>query len=445
VGKLGREEVKELRNGSINYILNDLKSKKMFLHYLKIAWRNLLKYKTQSIISILGLAIGFTAFAFTMSWIRYERGYDKHIPDADRIYRVFVKDSTQIGGVSQYSPNALASYLKDNYPEIEAATGVYPYKTDWNLKNKAFLSQCRFVKTDTSFFHVFYPEIKILYPGIIEKEYNILSLNTANKLGLGPQHTGQRIDSLNIHLLDIVPDKPTHSNVPFDVIYLQKFNPEYDMAWGYSSSYTYIRIKEGVNVTSLENKLADISVSRDYTGEKMYTLKYQCKLVPLEKLRTIHPDTEVSIQYHHLRLFAIVALLVIFCAFFNYLMLFINKIKIRNRGLALQKVNGASNFQLLAMLFCEFISLLVVALIVGLVLSELLYPSFVKFSMIEVPKSFFLRDVLLFGLSILLLSLFFAFVPISYFMKRSIQENLLPEIQRSGGVKDRFTLITISY
>ncbi|WP_081624423.1 FtsX-like permease family protein [Proteiniphilum acetatigenes] len=124
---------------------------------------------------------------------------------------------------------------------------------------------------------------------------------------------------------------------------------------------------------------------------------------------------------------------------------FINKIKIRNRGLALQKVNGASNFQLLAMLFCEFISLLVVALIVGLVLSELLYPSFVKFSMIEVPKSFFLRDVLLFGLSILLLSLFFAFVPISYFMKRSIQENLLPEIQRSGGVKDRFTLITISY
>lgn len=39
----------------------------MLLHYLKIAWRNLLKYKTQSVISILGLAIGFTAFSFTMS------------------------------------------------------------------------------------------------------------------------------------------------------------------------------------------------------------------------------------------------------------------------------------------------------------------------------------------------------------------------------------------
>ena len=32
----------------------------MFIHYLKVAFRNLLKYKTQTIISVLGLAVGFT-------------------------------------------------------------------------------------------------------------------------------------------------------------------------------------------------------------------------------------------------------------------------------------------------------------------------------------------------------------------------------------------------
>ena len=32
----------------------------MIYHYLKIAFRNLIKYKTQSIVSIVGLAIGFT-------------------------------------------------------------------------------------------------------------------------------------------------------------------------------------------------------------------------------------------------------------------------------------------------------------------------------------------------------------------------------------------------
>ena len=32
----------------------------MIQHYFKIAFRNILKYKAQSIISILGLAVGFT-------------------------------------------------------------------------------------------------------------------------------------------------------------------------------------------------------------------------------------------------------------------------------------------------------------------------------------------------------------------------------------------------
>ena len=129
----------------------------MISHYLKIAWRNLLKYKTQSIISVLGLTIGFTAFAFTMSWIRYERGYDKHITNADRVYRVLIKDSTDVGGVGQYSPNAMAEYLKGLYPEIEASTGIFMYKDDFKVNNNIILSNCNYLVADTSFYQIFYP------------------------------------------------------------------------------------------------------------------------------------------------------------------------------------------------------------------------------------------------------------------------------------------------
>ena len=34
----------------------------MIAHYLKIAWRNLLKYRMQSVVSILGLAVGLALF-----------------------------------------------------------------------------------------------------------------------------------------------------------------------------------------------------------------------------------------------------------------------------------------------------------------------------------------------------------------------------------------------
>ena len=42
----------------------------MITHNLKIAVRNLRKYKTQNIISIIGLAVGFVCFAFSALWIR---------------------------------------------------------------------------------------------------------------------------------------------------------------------------------------------------------------------------------------------------------------------------------------------------------------------------------------------------------------------------------------
>ena len=48
----------------------------MIKHYLKVAFRNLMKYKPQSFVSIIGLAVGFTCFALSVLWIHYEMTYD---------------------------------------------------------------------------------------------------------------------------------------------------------------------------------------------------------------------------------------------------------------------------------------------------------------------------------------------------------------------------------
>lgn len=60
----------------------------MIKHYLKVAFRNLAKYKTQTLVSIIGLAVGFTCFALSVLWIRYEMTYDTFHEGADRIYMV---------------------------------------------------------------------------------------------------------------------------------------------------------------------------------------------------------------------------------------------------------------------------------------------------------------------------------------------------------------------
>ena len=43
----------------------------MIRHYLKVAFRNLLKYKTQNIISIIGLAVGLLCFCICMYCSRF--------------------------------------------------------------------------------------------------------------------------------------------------------------------------------------------------------------------------------------------------------------------------------------------------------------------------------------------------------------------------------------
>lgn len=44
----------------------------MLKHYLIVALRNLIKYKTQTIISIIGLAVGLVSFALSGMWLHYE-------------------------------------------------------------------------------------------------------------------------------------------------------------------------------------------------------------------------------------------------------------------------------------------------------------------------------------------------------------------------------------
>ena len=81
----------------------------MLQHYIKLAIRNLLKYKSQSVISIIGLAIGFTCFALSTLWIRYEQTYDT-FHKGDRIYLVRVESYMSSSGISEITPLSVSRF-----------------------------------------------------------------------------------------------------------------------------------------------------------------------------------------------------------------------------------------------------------------------------------------------------------------------------------------------
>ena len=89
----------------------------MIRHYLILAWQQLEKYRLQSLVSIVGLGIGFACFALTMLWIRYERTFDTQHPEADRLYVVYEKQYL-------YVREPVAGYLAMNFPEVAEASNV---------------------------------------------------------------------------------------------------------------------------------------------------------------------------------------------------------------------------------------------------------------------------------------------------------------------------------
>ena len=100
----------------------------MIQHFFKIAFRNILKYRIQSIISIIGLAVGFTCFALSNLWIHYEITYDKFYEGVERTHLLYQEATFSESTFSTYSSYMLATTLRQEFPEVEAACAVYQRK-----------------------------------------------------------------------------------------------------------------------------------------------------------------------------------------------------------------------------------------------------------------------------------------------------------------------------
>lgn len=90
----------------------------MFKNYFTIAIRNLLRYRVFSLINILGLAIGMTAFFLIFQYVTFEKSYDRWNTKADRIYRVVPDVSTpsETNRTMGRCTAAVAPALKKDFP-----------------------------------------------------------------------------------------------------------------------------------------------------------------------------------------------------------------------------------------------------------------------------------------------------------------------------------------
>ena len=392
----------------------------MFPHYLKIAFRNMRKYKNQTLISVIGLAVGFTCFALATLWIRYEMTFDSFHKNAKQMYVISRPNSHSPTGYGRSTPNPLAAYLKETFPEIVNATPLIPSWHGSKITMEGVEIPVLTISVDSSFFRMF--DVKILEGSrdfLIPGSQKIAITQEKARQLFGNEHPiGKTVNNgwEDLTICAVVSGIPKRSNYAFDLIgsfRTQSVDPS--QMWNVShGENTIIELFPGTNVEAFEKKLYEHDPGEGRFISKKMTIQ------PLTKLRYLDPDVTRDVKFQHILIFAVSGLLVILCSLFNYLTLFISRFRMRQKELALRVVCGASGGSLLVMLTVEFMLMLLFAVVLGCMLTQLVHKPFLTLSDIQMNLPAIYRELLMYIGGIILISLLVFWLILFIFRIRSL-------------------------
>ena len=385
----------------------------MIAHYLKIAFRNLWKYKTQNIISIVGLAVGFICFAFSALWIRYEMSYDCFHAKVDRIYRVHIDmykwQTHSASEIFDTNPYPLATLLKTEFPEIEDACGICPFQHGDKITG---------FYVDLSFCNIF--DVNLPENFFIEGHSDRPAAVTDELKG----QIEYIKEEYNLDVQMTIPSWSANTNIPFNM--LTPVTLYGDDKWGgvnswnfYGMHHIYILLRDGVDVQALKEKLDKVMLPQ--LSDPVSVI-----ITPLKQLRFNNPsgNMESDIKLSHIQIFAVAGFLVILCSLFNHLTLFVSLVRMRLRELALRKVNGATDLQIAATLYTDFLMVIMLSLITGFMLMTMLMPTFKEYATIGNNNVSIYSELLSYAVLLIMCSVIAGGFPVLYFRRQTLNDNI---------------------
>lgn len=107
----------------------------MFKNYVKIAWRNIARHKTHTVINVLGLSLGLCACISIYVISRYELSFDTFHPAKERIYRVMGDVTESTGDKLHFARVPLPVTLDGRLQlsGVEAMGGIIPLDVSINI------------------------------------------------------------------------------------------------------------------------------------------------------------------------------------------------------------------------------------------------------------------------------------------------------------------------
>jgi putative ABC transport system permease protein len=357
----------------------------MFKLNLKIALRNLWRYKTSSIINVIGLAIGLASFLLLMLYVSYEWSFDKQFKRSEHVYAVMTnfKDSNgNIQGTSDQTSNIISRVIKQEIPGIEAISlicnaGKSLIATD----DRSFKKEAIFADPDL---------LKIYNYEFIAGNANT-ALSTAKSVVLTESMAKLLFkdgDALNKSVLfnnkvdlkvtGIIKDLSGNSSNTFDflmpwTLYEELFNWVKKPQWGNYNWKTLIRLDEKADVNLINSKLKDI-IKRNDKGSENEVFIF--KLSDMQLYGKFVNGKSVGGNIDRIYLFVGLAFGILLIACINFMNMATAKSERRAKEVGIKKTIGASRSSLISQFLIESLLLTFISVLFAVVLVEILLPTF---------------------------------------------------------------------
>ncbi|WP_374163636.1 ABC transporter permease [Arcticibacter sp. MXS-1] len=351
----------------------------MIQNFLKIAWRNLLKNKTFSLINISGLAIGMASAALIFLWIQNQLTFDRFHEKIDRIYVANNRDN--FSGEKwawNTTPKILAPTLKREFPEVEDYARITDATFFLSHGEKQIQAEGRF--TDPGFFKIFsFPLLK----GDANKALSgpdkiVLTEKLAKKLFGDADPMGKivRIDSSdNMTVSGVLKDFPNNTTFSGEYLlpwhYMKKIQWD-DEWWGNNSIKSILLLKAGTRQELFDKKIRDITIRHSAAGGSPATTEVFTQKFGDAWLYSRPVNGEyVGGRIEGVRLFIVIACFILLIACINFMNLSTARSEKRAREVGIRKVSGAARGNLIVQFISESILLSFIAGLIALLLVQI--------------------------------------------------------------------------
>lgn len=362
----------------------------MFLNYLKIAWRNLLKNRRSSFINIFGLAVGMAVAMLIGLWIWDEISFNKSNRSYKRTGQI-LQHQTFNGTIftGPAIPFPLGEELRATYGDQFQYVAMASWQGDHILSagDKHITQNGMYTEKDGP--KIF--DVQMM-SGTIEglaSPNSILLAESAAKAffgGADPINQLMKIDSkLDVKVTGVFKDLPHNTTLneikfiaPWDLFKTSEdWLTRAATQWGNNSFQCFAQIKEDDQFVAVNKRIINAKLDKVPDDEKRFNS--QVFLHPMKDwhLRSSWKNgIQSGGQVEYVRMFAIIGIFVLLLACINFMNLSTARSEKRSKEVGIRKTIGSVKTQLIGQFLAESVLVALIAFVLSILLTQLSLPWF---------------------------------------------------------------------